>query len=212
MSALGAVLGKRTWLGAGAILLAAAGGCALGALLVVKGVLPEGGALAWGCGCWALAAFAGGRVAVWGRGEGTLTAALTAGAAAYLLAWLAGAAIGDPTFRTGGLYLTAAIFGGAGAAGLLGSRPRKKAPGRQDRRSEKTCPAEIGPPEQRGENHENAAAAKNFLDRDYTNRNHAYRQDMGPKPDRPAPYLALFDPKKRRPDPAVYKVNITRFT
>ena len=50
MSALGAVLGKRTWLGAGAILLAAAGGCALGALLVVKGVLPEGGALAWGCG------------------------------------------------------------------------------------------------------------------------------------------------------------------
>ena len=89
MSALGAVLGKRTWLGAGAILLAAAGGCALGALLVVKGVLPEGGALAWGCGCWALAAFAGGRVAVRGRGEGTLTAALTAGAAAYLLAWLA---------------------------------------------------------------------------------------------------------------------------
>ena len=114
MSALGAVLGKRTWLGAGAILLAAAGGCALGALLVVKGVLPEGGALAWSCGCWALAAFAGGRVAVWGRGEGTL------------MAWLAGAAIGDPTFRTGGLYLTAAIFGGAGAAGLLGSRPRKK--------------------------------------------------------------------------------------
>lgn len=126
MSALGAVLGKRTWLGAGAILLAAAGGCALGALLVVKGVLPEGGALAWGCGCWALATFAGGRVAVRGRGEGTLTAALAAGAAAYLLAWLVGAAIGDPTFRTGGLYLTAAIFGGAGAAGLLGSRPRKK--------------------------------------------------------------------------------------
>ena len=115
MSALGAVLGKRTWLGAGAILLAAAGGCALGALLVVKGVLPEGGALAWGCGCWALAAFAGGRVGVRGRGEGTLTAALAAGAAAYLLAWLTGAAIGDPTFRTGGLYLTAAIFGGAGA-------------------------------------------------------------------------------------------------
>ena len=102
------------------------GAGALGALLVVKGVLPEGGALAWGCGCWALATFAGGRVAVRGRGEGTLTAALAAGAAAYLLAWLVGAAIGDPTFRTGGLYLTAAIFGGAGAAGLLGSRPRKK--------------------------------------------------------------------------------------
>ena len=67
-----------------------------------------------------------GQVAVRGRGEGTLTAALAAGAAAYLLAWLVGAAIGDPTFRTGGLYLTAAIFGGAGAAGLLGSRPRKK--------------------------------------------------------------------------------------
>ena len=36
MSVLGAILGKRTWLGAGAILLSAAGGCALGALLVVK--------------------------------------------------------------------------------------------------------------------------------------------------------------------------------
>ena len=35
MSVLGAILGKRTWLGAGAILLSAAGGCALGALLVV---------------------------------------------------------------------------------------------------------------------------------------------------------------------------------
>ena len=55
MSVLGAILGKRTWLGAGAILLSAAGGCALGALLVVKGVLPETGTLAWGCGCWVLA-------------------------------------------------------------------------------------------------------------------------------------------------------------
>ena len=195
MSALGAVLGKRTWLGAGAILLAAAGGCALGALLVVKGILPEGGALAWGCGCWALAAFAGGRVAVRGKGEGTLTAALAAGAAAYLLAWLAGAAIGDPTFRTGGLYLTAAIFGGAGAAG---EQTPKKAPGRQTA-DPKACPAEIGPPEQRGENHENAAAAKNSLTEDYTNRNHAYRQDVGPKPDRPAPYLAFFDLKRDDP-------------
>lgn len=180
MSALGAVLGKRTWLGAGAILLAAAGGCALGALLVVKGVLPEGGALAWGCGCWALAAFAGGRVAVWGRGEGTLTAALAAGAAAYLLAWLTGAAIGDPTFRTGG---------------PAGEQTPKKAPGRQTA-DPKACPAEIGSPERRGENHENAAAAKNSLTGDYTNRNHAYRQDVGPKPDRPAPYLDFFDPKR----------------
>ena len=140
MSALGAVLGKRTWLGAGAILLAAAGGCALGALLVVKGVLPEGGALAWGCGCWALAAFAGGRVAVRGRGEGTLTAALAAGAAAYLLAWLVGAAIGDPTFRTGGLYLTYGGFFSRKQTGperraCWGADPGKNA-GTPDRRSE----------------------------------------------------------------------------
>ena len=55
MSALGAVLGKRTWLGAGAILLAAAGGCALGALLgsfMSKGALQNAalvgaGAVAW---------------------------------------------------------------------------------------------------------------------------------------------------------------------
>mgnify|MGYP000700612745 CR=1 FL=1 len=35
MSALGAVLGKRTWLGAGAILLGGAGCFALGALVVL---------------------------------------------------------------------------------------------------------------------------------------------------------------------------------
>ena len=87
MSVLGAILGKRTWLGACAILLSAAGGCALGALL----------------------------------------AALAAALAAYPLAWLAGIALGDPSFREGGLYLTAALFAGAAAAGLLGSgRPRKK--------------------------------------------------------------------------------------
>ena len=122
MSVLGAILGKRTWLGAGAILLSAAGGCALGALLVVKGVLPETGTLAWSCGCWVLASFAGARLAIRGRREGTLPAALAAALAAYPLAWL-----GDPSFREGGLYLTAALFAGAAAAGLLGSgRPRKK--------------------------------------------------------------------------------------
>ncbi len=195
MSALGAVLGKRTWLGAGAILLAAAGGCALGALLVVKGVLPEGGALAWGCGCWALAAFAGGRVAVWGRGRGDTD--------------------GGSDRRCGGV--PAGLAGGCGhrrpdlpyrravpdsrhlrrrrCGGAAGEQTPKKAPGRQTA-DPKACPAEIGPPEQRGENHENAAAAKISLTGDYTNRNHAYRQDMGPKPDRPAPYLALFDPKR----------------
>lgn len=67
MSVLGAILGKRTWLGAGAILLSAAGGCALGALLVVKGVLPETGTLAWSCGCWVLASFEG---RVWPSGAG----------------------------------------------------------------------------------------------------------------------------------------------
>lgn len=79
MSVLGAILGKRTWLGAGAILLSAAGGCALGALLVVKGVLPETGTLAWSCGCWVLASFAGARLAIRGRGEGTLPSGVGSG-------------------------------------------------------------------------------------------------------------------------------------
>ena len=90
-------------------------------------VLPETGTLAWSCGCWVLASFAGARLAIRGRGEGTLPAALAAALAAYPLAWLAGVALGDPSFREGGLYLTAALFAGAAAAGLLGSgRPRKK--------------------------------------------------------------------------------------
>ena len=82
--------------------------------------------------------------------------------------------------------------------GAAGEQTPKKAPGRQTA-DPKACPAEIGPPEQRGENHENAAAAKNSLTEDYTNRNHAYRQDVGPKPDRPAPYLAFFDLKRDDP-------------
>ena len=130
MSVLGAILGKRTWLGAGAILLSVLRlvlSGLMGALLVVKGVLPETGTLAWSCGCWVLASFAGARLAIRGRGEGTLPAALAAALAAYPLAWLAGVALGDPSFREGGLYLTAALFAGAAAAGLLGSgRPRKK--------------------------------------------------------------------------------------
>ena len=94
---------------------------------MVKGVLPETGTLSWSCGCWVLASFAGARLAIRGRGEGTLPAALAAALAAYPLAWLAGVALGDPSFREGGLYLTAALFAGAAAAGLLGSgRPRQK--------------------------------------------------------------------------------------
>lgn len=168
MSVLGAILGKRTWLGAGAILLSAAGGCALGALLMVKGVLPETGTLAWSCGCWVLASFAGARLAIRGRGEGTLPAALAAALAAYPLAWLAGVALGDPSFRGGRPVSDCRPVCGAAAAGLLGSgRPRKK---RRDPRApiRKPAKAEIG----HGENHENAPAAKKHLTPDYTDRDH----------------------------------------
>ena len=187
MSALGAVLGKRTWLGAGAILLAAAGGCALGALLVVKGVLPEGGALAWGCGCWALAAFAGGRVAVRGGSDrrcGGVPAGLAGGCGHRRPDLPHRRAVPDSR------HLRRRRCGGP-----AGEQTPKKAPGRQTA-DPKACPAEIGPPERRGENHENAAAAKISLTGDYTNRNHTYRQDVGPKPDRPAPYLAFSTPKE----------------
>lgn len=135
MSALGAVLGKRTWLGAGAILLAAAGGCALGALLVVKGVLPEGGALAWGCGCWALAAFAGGRVAVWGRGEGT-TDGGSEPPVRRRTCW-PGWRVRHrrPDLRTGGLYRQPPSSAAPVRRGCWGADPEKSA-GTPDRRSE----------------------------------------------------------------------------
>ena len=166
MSVLGAILGKRTWLGAGAILLSAAGGCALGALLVVKGVLPETVTLAWSCGCWVLSSFAGARLAIRGRGEGTLPAALAAALAAYLLAWLAGVALGDPSFREGGLYLTAVCGRRGGGAGGQREAP-EKAPG-PSRTDPEAREAEIG----HGENHENAPAAKKHLTPDYTERDH----------------------------------------
>lgn len=168
MSVLGAILGKRTWLGAGAILLSAAGGCALGALLMVKGVLPETGTLAWSCGCWVLASFAGARLAIRGRGEGTLPAALAAALAAYPLAWLAGVALGDPSFRGGRPVSDCRPVCGRRGGGAAGQREApEKAPGppRTDPEARK---AEIG----HGENHENAPAAKKHLTPDYTDRDH----------------------------------------
>lgn len=195
MSALGAVLGKRTWLGAGAILLAAAGGCALGALLVVKGVLPEGGASGLGLrllGVSCLCRRAGGRLGQ-GRGDTDGGSDRRCGGVPAGLAGGCGHRRPDLPYRRAipdSRHLRRRRCGGA-----AGEQTPKKAPGRQTA-DPKACPAEIGPPERRGENHENAAAAKISLTGDYTNRNHAYRQDVGPKPDRPAPYLAFFDPKR----------------
>lgn len=67
-------------------------------------------------------------MAVWGRGEGTLTAALAAGAAAYLLAWLAGAAIGDPTFRTRRAVPDSRHLRRRRCGGPAGEQTSKKAP------------------------------------------------------------------------------------
>lgn len=195
MSALGAVLGKRTWLGAGAILLAAAGGLRPGGAAGGEGRPAGGRRFGLGLrllGVSCLCRRAGGRP---GQGRGDTD--------------------GGSDRRCGGV--PAGLAGGCGhrrphlphrravpdsrhlrrrrCGGPAGEQTPKKAPGCQTA-DPKACPAEIGPPERRGENHENAAAAKISLTGDYTNRNHAYRQDVGPKPDRPAPYLAFFDPKR----------------
>lgn len=195
MSALGAVLGKRTWLGGGRYPAGGGRGLRPGGAAGGEGRLAGGrrsglGLRLLGVSC--LCRRAGGRLGQ-GRGDTDGGSDRRCGGVPAGLAGGCGHRRPDLPYRRAipdSRHLRRRRCGGA-----AGEQTPKKAPGRQTA-DPKACPAEIGPPERRGENHENAAAAKISLTGDYTNRNHAYRQDVGPKPDRPAPYLAFFDPKR----------------
>lgn len=99
---------------------------AIGSLLLVRGVVPEG-AMAWlACLCAAVSCFAGGRAAM-GR-EGKLLSALAVSGCVYGGMWLATLGGDAPVaFGRQGLILTACVWGGGLLAGVMGHRsaPRK---------------------------------------------------------------------------------------
>lgn len=126
MSVLRLLLARRTWLGVATALLLMALCLALGALLLLRELLPLTAALPWVCGSWGLSAFLGARLALRGREEGTLPAALAVAAPLYLLLWGLGLSLGGAAFAHGGAAITAALLAGTVLAGLLRPRRRKK--------------------------------------------------------------------------------------
>lgn len=133
----GAMWGRRTWIGlavaVGVLLL----WIMLGALLLVKGVLPEDAAVFWVCAGAAAAAVLGGCTA--GKG-GVRVRALIVAVLLYGILWCVGLASSEPLdFGNCGLWITAAVLGGGLAACLLcrngkGKKKRRRAGGAAGKR------------------------------------------------------------------------------
>lgn len=122
MSVWRVMVGKRTWLGIGTVLLTELLLLMLGALLTLRAVLPVDGAMTWCCVSWGVAACAGARLALRGREEGRLPVVLAVAVGAYLLSWIAALALGDVDFSNGGLPIILCLLGGGLLAGLLPTR------------------------------------------------------------------------------------------
>lgn len=122
------LLGGATWLGAGAAVVVLLGSLGVGALLLARGVVPEGGMRPMVWLSAGLACFCGGRVAVRrGGGDGTLPRALAVSGCVYGGIWLAVLAGNAPVCFDGNAWiLAAAVWGGGAAAGLMGRRKRRK--------------------------------------------------------------------------------------
>lgn len=119
------LFGKRTWLG---LLLAVAAlllCIMVGALLVVRGVLPPVAQMPWVCGSCAVAALLGGLMA--GKGSGRPLVRLMVAALLLGIMWIAALGSGAPiTFGTVGLWITGCVLGGGLLACLLRGGRRKR--------------------------------------------------------------------------------------
>lgn len=119
------LFGKQTWLG---LLLAVAAlllCIMVGALLVVRGVLPPMVQTPWVCGSCAVAALLGGLAA--GKGRGGPLVRLMVAALLLGLMWIAALGSGAPiTFGSGGLWITGSVMGGGLLACLLRGGRKKR--------------------------------------------------------------------------------------
>lgn len=108
---------------------------ALGALLLDKEVLELGSAGTWGAASWFLVSFVGCRAARRDEKAGLLHAAVQA-LLLYLLVWCAALGFGTASsFRENGWVITACIWGGALAAGVLPKEKKKRKGKRRGRTS-----------------------------------------------------------------------------
>ena len=125
---LSTVLEKGTWIGLASSVIMLLVCIMLGALLIVKGVLPPSMQSVWVYASCALAAFTGSMVSRKGKGNGGSALATTL--LLYGLLWIMALASSKPlTFGTHGLWITAAVLGGGLLAGIIrkGSSRKKRA-------------------------------------------------------------------------------------
>lgn len=120
----GILFGKRTWIGIGVTIGVLILMLLLGALLIVRGILPMGAVSPWLWVSYGLAVLIGGRVAA--TGQGRQLCALVPGVVLYILAWLL-ALCSECTidFAANGLGITAAIAIGMLIAFMSSSRKKK---------------------------------------------------------------------------------------
>ena len=114
---LSTVLGKGTWIGLASSVIMLLVCIMLGALLIVKGVLPPSMQSVWVYASCALSAFTGSMVSRKGKGNGDSALATTL--LLYGLLWIMALASSKPlTFGTHGLWITGAVLGGGLLAGI----------------------------------------------------------------------------------------------
>lgn len=133
---------KGLWIGLGAAALTVVLLCALGALAVVKGVLPQQSQTGWICGSYVLAGLIGAWIA--GRnGKATLLRGLILGVLMVVIAWGISLLFSNGLdLAHGGWKLALAALAGCMAAGILRAgggkgkrRRRRQGPGGGRRRS-----------------------------------------------------------------------------
>lgn len=129
---LGAVLGKRTWLGVAVAAAALLMWVMAGALLVTKRMLPVGMVDGWLYGGCVMAALLAGCAAGKGRG-GRLLLPLVTAVLLYAVLWVVALSSSQPLDFSGrGLWITAAMLGGGLLSCLLlGGKKKKKRGKRQ---------------------------------------------------------------------------------
>jgi len=120
---------KGLWIGLGAAIAAVILMCALGALLVVKGALPQQSLFGWICGSYVLA----GLIGVWiaaKDGKGTLLRSLIVGILLLVVAWSLSLTVSNGMqIANGGWKIPVSVAAGCLAAGVLragGGKKRKR--------------------------------------------------------------------------------------
>ena len=117
---------KRLWIAPAASVATLILSCALGAMLVLKGVISEDGQFIWSCACDLAAALIGGLIACKGQKGSMLFALSNTGLVMILVLLSAWIVCGGVSLSNGGWKLLLFTAIGGLIAGLLGAKRGKR--------------------------------------------------------------------------------------